>query len=834
MGTDHMQDDQLLTEFITESRYFLETVEPDLSGLAGGSSSQVGPEVYKRMFRTVNVIKTSAVFLNFNDIIKIGQALEKALFSLQEGRLETGPALTRALLDGFALIKQFIESPHRLQAGAVTRLVTDLETAISPGIVVSEASSRVIETLDQAASHEIKASEAASDDKNLYASIQSIGEHPPSPPGDQEKLNPCFDLEPPMAPKPHIISGGDQKISPAVSLPRDQGVTSPAPEYGLVSIAPEAGGKKFRREAIPETIRVQVPLIDEMMSLTGELVSGRNQLRRIIASALDQTPGLNSVLQLMDLVTTNLQEQILQLRMQPVTDVLSKFPRIVRDLSRQLAKNVELIIKGAEVELDKSVIEALSDPLTHLIRNSLDHGLESPAERLAAGKNAMARITIAASQEEGQVDIAVSDDGRGIDIQQIVRKAVTSGLVSSTAVEKMTETQKLNLITLPGFSTAEAITDLSGRGVGMDVVRTNIEHIGGRLEIDTVLKQGTTVHLRLPLTLAIIPSLLARVGKQTYAIPQMDIQELVCLQARDISQKVEMLSDAPVLRLRGRLLPLVRLADLLELPAHYVDYRNESLVMNRRAKLVDRRMRKTIDSKDDEAGNPQWCRNNADRRRLRSGDTFIVVLRFGHNRYGLVVDELLDTEEIVVKPLSSHLKKCRWYSGAAILGDGKVALILNSTGIAELARLNYSELDAEEQRQKESSGSENVEPSRRILIFNNSRSEFFAVPLTDVSRVEKVLRPDIGRIGLYEYVNYHGVGLPVIRLENYLKVHAIGYRRSVLLGPQDGEFQGRDFGFHHRGYRGSIGSRSTRASQTPWSDRFHADRWPYDLVPGCS
>ena len=537
---------------------------------------------------------------------------------------------------------------------------------------------------------------------------------------------------------------------------------------------------------IQETVRVSVSLIDRMMNLAGELVLGRNQLKRLLENRLSQAGGLASIMQNVDIVTTDIQEQIMQLRMQPVGNVLGKFPRVVMDLSRQLHKEVELAVEGGEVELDKSILEALSDPLTHLIRNCIDHGLEKPEERAAAGKPLVGLVSLKAFHEEGQVNITVADDGRGINVEKVVKKAITNGLIDSFSASRMTETEKLGLIFTPGFSTAEAVTDVSGRGVGMDVVRTNIEKIGGRLEISSVPGRGTTVRLRLPLTLAIVPSLVVRASGAYFAIPQMDVQELVCIQVRDSSKRIERIGEADVLRLRGRLLPLIRLADALGLESYYTDPDTGERKHERRKRLADRRRKSRGLSESiaklqkkleifPQAGSVEQTprRGGDDRRKNRAGDVFVAVLKVGVNRYGLLVDELLNNEEIVVKPLSRHIKDVKCFSGTTIMGDGRVAMILSAAGIANVAQLRFSEVREEDRRRGDSlekAGKRESEKESGIVLFNNSTREYFAISMTKVSRLEKIDRSAVKSIGGREFINYRESVLPLIRLENYLPV----------------------------------------------------------------
>ena len=531
-----------------------------------------------------------------------------------------------------------------------------------------------------------------------------------------------------------------------------------------------------------ETVRVSVDLIDRMMNLAGELVLGRNQLRRLLEDQIEHKNGLGAVMQSVDLVTSDMQEQIMQLRMQPVGNVFSRFPRLVRDLSRQLSKEVELVVEGAEVEMDKSILEALTDPLIHLVRNSIDHGLESGRERKSSGKSEKGRITLKAFHEEGQVNITVSDDGRGMNPDDILEKAISIGMLDVGTGSQMSDAEKIQLIFLPGFSMAHTITDVSGRGVGMDVVRTNIENIGGRLNVSSTLGKGTTVQLRLPLTLAIIPSLVVRAGGQTFAIPQMDVQELVCIQIHDITEKIEKIGNASVLRLRGRLMPVLRLADVLNLDRKFLHPVTGRETIDRRARIADRRKEGELKPvpemtpSDQDLTDAERRNRPSDRRYHRSGDFYVVVLKVGPNRYGLLVDELLNTEEIVVKPLSNHIKDCRWFSGTTIMGDGRVAMILNAGGIADVSRLRFGDVGAEENRRKEEDEKRQAieqKPHISTIIFNNAWQEYFALPLKQVARLEKIDPLDIKRIGVREFIKYRGGGLPLIHLEDFLPVGPI-------------------------------------------------------------
>lgn len=522
----------------------------------------------------------------------------------------------------------------------------------------------------------------------------------------------------------------------------------------------------------PETIRVDVALLDTLINLAGELVLGRNQLRQILDASMDENPRLRTVIQNVNLVTSEMQEHILQMRMQPVNSILNRLPRLVRDLARQLDKEVELITRGGEVELDKSILEGLIDPLVHIIRNSVDHGIEAPRDRTAKGKPPKGEIHLRAFHEGGQVNITISDDGRGMDIDAVVAKAMARGVLSVEEARRMSEKEKINLVLLPGFSTAKTVTDISGRGVGMDVVKSNIERFGGHVEIDSLPGAGTTIRIIVPLTLAIIPSLIVGAGSQRFAIPQVNVRELVCIRAEDAGRRIEKVGDAPVLRLRERLLPLVRLADTVGLARSFVSPASGEETADRRINIADRRGQ----GKDSTVCEADRRQPSQGRRHSRQSDIFVVVLRVGGDMFGLIVDELFDIEEIVVKPLLKHIKNCQCFAGATIMGDGRVAMILDAAGVAALAKLRFAEVSAEQmRRQREDLHRQKSSAAdlQSIIVFNIASQERFAVPLSGISRLEKISPQAVEWIGNHEFITYCGKPLPLVRLESFLPVRPL-------------------------------------------------------------
>jgi two-component system chemotaxis sensor kinase CheA len=558
--------------------------------------------------------------------------------------------------------------------------------------------------------------------------------------------------------------------------PDPEEAPAPQPPTPPVEECPAAGTAASERRAGQEgteTLRVRVDLLNGLMNLAGELVLGRNQLLRTLGPVAGEVQGLAGVLQNINQVTSELQEGIMQTRMQPIGTLFNRFPRIVRDIARSLGKEIEVEIDGAEVELDKSIVELLSDPLTHIIRNCADHAIEPAEERVRLGKPRAGRVRLHAYHEGGQVNIAISDDGRGIDAGKVKAKALERGLITPTQAAAMNERELVYLIFAPGFSTASTVTDVSGRGVGMDVVRTNTEKLGGHVNVETQEGMGTTILLRLPLTLAIIPSMVVRVSKQRFAIPQVNVVEFVWIKAADVAKRIGEVQGAPVLRLRGRLLPLVRLTDVLGIKRTFIADPDGLECDDRRQNISDRRGE---DAPPRETESDLEERRRPDRRNDWRTDYNIVVLKVGPNQFGIIVDELQDTEEIVVKPLSSFLEQCNCFSGATILGDGRVIMILDAGGMAERARLRFADIQAEEKRRvEEERRHEALAASQRraIVLVEGYPGEYFAVAQDRVLRLERAPLSAIGTMANREYIDYRGQGLPLLRLDQHLPVRPL-------------------------------------------------------------
>jgi two-component system chemotaxis sensor kinase CheA len=821
-------DESIIAEFVAESRDHLNAIEPDLLAMEQGGPD-LSKDLLNRVFRAIHSVKGGAGFLAFESLKGLSHIMESVLMLVRDGRLAVDPALMDAVFAGLDRLRAMLDDIY-----ASDQVPCAEETARFQAILERQGVERGAQVTAQSRDARGRRREfdldvegvrsALAKGMNLYHAaaflhrdIKDRGLTPLAFLNNALSVGRCLDAFIDLAEVPDLASCLEQDLqvtllfgsvleadlaAMALGLPPDQvtmldmpalrqrlkeakaGPAAPAPpagtpaggadgEAGLrpgptggsregAERAPRADNPSAAAEAAQETLRVRVDLLTSLMNQAGELVLSRNQLLRALSGHAKDIPGLAGILQNISQVTSDLQEGIMQTRMQPIGTVFNRIPRIIRDLARQLGKEMEVQVQGAEVELDRSIVELLADPLTHIIRNCADHGIEPSGERLRAGKPGAGQIRVEARHQGGQVVITLADDGRGIDPAKVLAKALARGLVSEAGAKAMTEREIVNLVFAPGFSTADTVTDVSGRGVGMDVVRTNTEKLGGLVELESRPGAGTTVVLRLPLTLAIIPSMIVGVGAERFAIPQVSVVEFVWVRAGEVARRIERVHEAEVLRLRGRLLPLVRLADLLGLPRTYAAPDTGAALPDRRQRLADRR-----------APAPGGPDRGPDRRGDWRSDYSIVVLRLGSNAFGLVVDELFDTEEIVVKPLSEFVQNCRCFSGATILGDGRVIMILDAGGLAAQARLRFADLKAEElQRSQEEQRRAAEAASRRrpVVVCAGAPGEYFAIPQDQILRMEKIRTGDIQAVGERRYVDYRGRGLPLVRLDRFLEV----------------------------------------------------------------
>lgn len=793
------EHDDLLDGFVEDALVQLQAMEPDLIALES-SGTEPDPDVVNRIFRAVHSIKGAAGFFGLENIGNLGHAMETLLARIRDAEVQATPEMIDALLGGGDTLRALMEdvavSDQADLRGQVDILRTfqtetppptvDLRPADGESLFSVSASDvdrflrqglhlfairlflkrdirdrgkspfdfiQNMESLGQYvdAFLDLAGISGLSDclendlafcflfatileedfvPEALGVSADQVREVPLTPgqpteaeipAAESEPLNPTESPVPPEA-------GPEPAQSPAESPEAEPERTDapPAPSSAAPKTAADDHAADSRTQPPEDKIRVGVNFLNELVNLAGELVLGRNQLLQTAGGLVRQAPGLTPVLQHISRVTTEMQEKIMGMRMQPLSLIYDRFHRVVRGSARKLNKEVRLVTRGEEVDLDKTIIEGLADPLTHLVRNAVDHGIEPPAEREAAGKPPHGTVALRAFRQGGQVHLEIQDDGRGVDLGRVLRKAVDQGIVTREAAESMTERDQVRLIFHPGFSTAPEVTDVSGRGVGMDVVLTNIERLGGTVEVVTRPGEGTRVQLVLPLTLAIVSGLLVRAGEETFILPEADIDELVRVKPDEIAERIHTVQDVRLLRLRDRLLPLAELNRLLGVT-------------------------------DVSALTPD-----------RDRPVRILVIRQGEARFGLAVDAVVNTEEIVVKPLPRFLKRMACFSGVCILGSGAVALILDVAGLVAMARIDQTDVPVEPVA--ETAGAAVSEDRQTLLLFDNGTEERFALPLEMVSRIEQFPAERVERIQGKPFLQYNDRKLRLIHLEDHLPV----------------------------------------------------------------
>ncbi|MCX7841954.1 MAG: hybrid sensor histidine kinase/response regulator [Clostridia bacterium] len=805
-----LQNEEFIHEFVEEAMTNVEKAE---SGLLKLDDASEDLEQINTIFRAIHSIKGTAGFFGLKKIVELSHSMENVLGELRNNRTKIDRELIDLLLASNDCLKGMILEVGRSEECDISKYTIKLAAAFERGRLIAEkqtdklsdndsTSERIIIEEGRRHGHKLyRVRLLLNEDlgkKNItpikfFNKIQSIGNIVDSKTdlSSIEDLDKCLNseitftflfttvLEKGLLPMALDIP--ESRIEELDSntktedLLNNAGKTQPFVQhksglhnqYKKEEQEKEAIDKKNQPVVFEDSVRVHVSLLNNLLNLASEMVLGRNQLLRAMERYRKDISGIEPILQNIDRITTELQEKVMQTRMQPISNVFNKFPRIIRDLSRKLGKEIELQLEGTEVELDKSIIEALGDPLTHLVRNAADHGLELPEIREQKGKPRVGRIVLKAYHEGGYVNIDIVDDGAGINLEKIKKKALEKELASKSDVASMSDQEVLQLLFKPGFSTAERITDVSGRGVGMDVVKTNIEKLGGTIEIFTSAGAGTTFRLLLPLTLAIIPSLIVEVEKQKFALPQANLQEIVRIRPGEAARKIEYVHNSEVLRLRGRLLPIVHLADVLGLVRTYKDPLTGETKEDRRKTLYDRRRMHFANAETD-ISNDSYAIES--RRSDLNNIIRILVLKIGSRRFGVAVDAIHGSEEILVKPLSKYIKNSKCYSGVTIMGDGKTAMILDPDGIISKANLRFVE-DGEDKITIESKeNEERLREQQNLLLFKCSGPETFAIDLSMVSRVEEIKRADIDKVGDKEFIKFRGSSLRVIRPEDYLPV----------------------------------------------------------------
>lgn len=783
-----MEDiDEIVREFLVESHENLDQLDRDLVELEGNPGDR---PLLSSVFRTIHTIKGTSGFLAFSRLERVTHAGENLLVELRDGRRQMDQATTDVLLRTVDTVRELLGAIERtggegdvdvdvvveaivaVQEGrtaaagtpaaapeapaapavapAAPAAVAPVETG-DPAPAVVETSAEVPHPRDAPADETAQpvavaapaaeATAAAADGAAVAPAKRIPRRTPTTPPAPPAAAAAPSDSPAPAAapalPTPHLDPDAQRAADEAIEAAAVQALAAAAladlttgREY-QPTMAPAAAPLEevgTLRGASESSVRIDVELLDRLMRQVGELVLVRNRLTRLAADSQDV--DLTRSAQQLNLIASELQDGVMRTRMQPIENVWSKMPRVVRDLAATCGREVRLELVGGETELDRSLLEAVKDPLTHLVRNAVDHGIEPPAERVAAGKPSHGTLELRAYHAGGQVVVEVRDDGRGIDPQKVAASAVNKGLRTPEQVAQLGQAEMLGLLFLPGFSTAAAVTNVSGRGVGMDVVRTRIEAVGGTVDVESTVGVGTSWRLRIPLTLAIMPSLSVECDGDVYAVPQVNVLELVALDDR-AEQSVEHVHDAPVYRLRGDLLPLVPLRDVLGLSD----------------------------------GEPAGSRPGV-----------IVVVQADDARFGLLVDRVLATEEIVVTPLAAQLKSVSTYAGTTVLGDGRVALILDTQSIAREA------MPREHEHASVGRGTTVVEESaetEQLLVARIGDGRLVAMPLAGVARLEHVRADEVETVGDREVVQYRGSILPLARVDSL--VGAVPEDREEML-----------------------------------------------------
>lgn len=717
--------DDIVKDFLIESRENLDRLDQDLVSLETNPQSK---ELLGSIFRTIHTIKGTCGFLGFARLGKVAHAGENLLSKLRDGGLSLNPEITSALLAMVDAIRKMLNEIQSTEADGesdypeLLNQLNSLQAGPQSPVMKNCSAEPVPLTVTELADPKASPPPLPQDTGSSPAPVENLSEHPrpsPSKIGSLLVERGCVQPEDLSSAIRKQEEGDRRRLGDIL-------VSCGACTQQDVDAAQEALEERARHAAV-ETVRVGVDLLDTLMNLVSELVLARNQLLQFSNGSEDRE--FQAVSQRINLSVSKMQEQIIKTRLQPIANVWNKFPRSVRDLALNCGKQVRLEMEGQETELDRTIIEAMRDPLTHLLRNAIDHGIELPEVRRKLGKETAGLLRLRACQEGGNVTVEVSDDGAGLNLERLCGKAIERGLITPQQARRMNDREIFKLIFLPGFSTAEKVTSVSGRGVGMDVVKTNVEKIGGIIDIESIPGKATTIRVKIPLTLAIVPALIVRSHDERFTIPQASVLEVVSLRGAGNVRSVEMVHECPVYRLRESLLPLV---------------------------YLDRELR---------LGGPD---SDAESATAAS----IVVLQADARKFGLVVDEILDTQEIVVKPLGEHLKRINLYSGATIMGDGRVALILDVLGLAQRANLIGAAQSIPAMRLSEAGPSGMCRYPQSVLLVRSGADAQFAIPLPLVTRLESISTQSLRRVGDREVMEYRGRVIPMLRLSQVLPITA--------------------------------------------------------------
>ena len=741
-----MENEEFIREFLEESEENLDQLDQDFVSLEQDPGDL---ERLDSIYRAIHTIKGTSGFFGFSKLGAVAHAAENLLSRLRDGEITLNEGLTSALLESVDAIRDILanigsggeegDGNYRELNQQLEELCSSAPIAETQSVVANPAQVEPVTpddeeqdsdesaTLDQTSisDHDTDVTEPEYSEASQSAATE--------PRADTTRDKEASDPERHESDLVYQQTSDLKKtITTSVSVPEPASKTTESPsDSPKTGNGPDTG--KSQAIGSEGSIRVDVGLLNQLMDLVGELVLARNQLLQTESNEHDRR--LTNVTQQVNRITTELQERVMQTRMQPIGNIWGKFPRLVRDLAVMCGKDVDLLMDGAETEVDKSLLEAIKDPLTHLIRNAIDHGIESGADRISCGKNKRGQLHLRAWHQGGKVNIEISDNGQGIDPAKIRAKAISKNLITAQDAKTMGDQQLVQIIFWPGFSTAPQVTGISGRGVGMDVVKTNIESIGGTIDVQSRIGIGTAIKVKIPLTLAIVPALIISSSEQLFAIPQSHLVEMLRLDVKNKSDRIEKIRDTPVYRLRGELLPIVYLSNLLGTQA-------------------------TVSESTCDHVN-------------------IVVLQADNCRFGLVVDHVERTEEIVVKALHPTLSVIPHLAGATVMGDGRVAIILDVLGITSDIGLTVQEL----KQASELIQQPRVEQrANHMLIFRLASGRELAMPLSEIDRLEDIPQDSIEQTEQMQAVQYRGQIMPLLPLSQLLgeSPHHIGTNDNVL------------------------------------------------------
>ncbi len=739
--------DDLIVEFLTETNESLEELDLDLVNLEQNPNDK---DLLGKIFRLMHTIKGTCGFLSLPRLEKVAHHAENVLGRFRDGDLEVTPGYVTLIFESIDQIKYIVGEIEETGAepdGDDSALIAKLDAAYEGKDISGESAPAAAD----AVAEEPQEKEEEAIVVNIVQKDLAPGEV------SLEELEAAFAAAPGMD---GIVNPADVKEEePAAAAPPPP----PPPTPKKKDEEPEEKSTESKGKST-QTLRVNVDVLEDLMTMVSEMVLTRNQLLQI-ARAEGETM-FSAPLQRLNHVVSDLQEGVMKTRMQPIGNAWSKLPRIIRDLALELNKKIELVMRGQETELDRQVLEMIKDPLTHMVRNSGDHGIEKPAERLAAGKNETGKIVLEAFHEGGHIIIKISDDGKGLSEEKIKNKIISNGLATEEELEEMSTQQIQQFIFKAGFSTAEAVTSVSGRGVSMDVVRTNIEKIGGSIELKSVEGKGSTFTIKIPLTLAIVSALIVETAGEKFAIPQLAVRELVMVSEHS-ENRIEYIKGSPVFRLRDRLLPLVSLSEVLNL--------RPSVHLQAFAEDAKKKGPVTKDSEEKESVS---VGDGAEDDKTTPRNLYIVIAQVGGYEFGIIVDRVFDTEEIVVKPVAGILKNLKIFSGNTILGDGSVIMILDPNGIAGAS--GSIDTDLQEDAQTDAVLHADSDKKTSLLLFNVGDNTPKAVPLSLVARLENVKMEDVEYSSGQMMVQYRGTLMPLIPFNSSVQVSHEG-EKPVLV-----------------------------------------------------